>query len=240
MEAEEEALKKELEVSYERWLFRKLFHRDILKRLRVAELSNEEIWKGKQPPKAIFPAEASSIQLAETSSHTGLADQRIWSLEESILRFYQSAAKLRTRFLASGAVEWDKDDEDALEFVTSATNLRSYNFHIPLQSKFDTKAMAGNIIPAIATTNAIIAGLIVLEAFKNLNNQQDKCKYTYLLRRPSGKRVLMDVALEKPNPNVGDQIMNIQHCNFTLLTILECCVGFLVLYLFLKSNSIAD
>lgn len=32
-------------------------------------------------------------------------------------------------------------------------------------------AMAGNIIPAIATTNAVIAGLIVLEGIKVLTGQ---------------------------------------------------------------------
>ncbi len=38
----------------------------------------------------------------------------------------------------------------------------------PPQSLFDAKGMAGNIIHAIATTNAIISGLIVTEALKIL------------------------------------------------------------------------
>ena len=36
--------------------------------------------------------------------------------------------------------------------------------------------MAGNIIPAIATTNAVIAGLIVVEALKILQNRIEDCR----------------------------------------------------------------
>ena len=37
-------------------------------------------------------------------------------------------------------------------------------------------AMAGNIIPAIASTNAIIAALIVMEGLKILSGRIDTCK----------------------------------------------------------------
>ena len=36
-------------------------------------------------------------------------------------------------------LSFDKDDEDTLDFVTAAANLRSAAFHIELKSKFDTK-----------------------------------------------------------------------------------------------------
>lgn len=49
-------------------------------------------------------------------------------------------------------------------FVTAASNLRSVIFDIEPMSFHDAKGVAGNIIPAIASTNAIIAGLQVAQA----------------------------------------------------------------------------
>ncbi len=72
---------------------------------------------------------------------------------------------------------FDKDDQLAVEFVTAAANLRAHSFGIPMQSLFEAKGMAGNIIHAIATTNACIAGLIVLEALKLLTNRTEQCRY---------------------------------------------------------------
>src|SRR6201999_4166178 len=71
-------------------------------------------------------------------------------------------------------LEFDKDDEDTLDFVVATANLRSYIFGIEPKSKFDVKQMAGNIIPAIATTNAIIAGACVLHAFKVLKGDYSR------------------------------------------------------------------
>ena len=66
-------------------------------------------------------------------------------------------------------IEFDKDDEDTLLFVSCAANIRSSIFQIPEKSVFDIKQIAGNIIPAIATTNAIIAGLSSLVSLRVLN-----------------------------------------------------------------------
>lgn len=63
---------------------------------------------------------------------------------------------------------FSKDDELALKFVSAAANLRAASFSIPLESSFKIKEMAGKIVPAISSSNALAASLQVLEAIKLL------------------------------------------------------------------------
>lgn len=59
----------------------------------------------------------------------------------------------------------------------------------------------GNIIPAIATTNAIIAGLMVIECLKVLAGKVEDCRTIYLNKQVKAKnRLLVPCHLEKPNP----------------------------------------
>ena len=168
---------------FPRLLFDKVFDKDIL-RLR----SMEDMWKSRKPPEPLkYEALTELAAGAVPSTDSILRDgQRTWSLEENLAVFNDSLDRLSKRMVQlkkgySGSgpepiITFDKDDEDTLDFVTASANIRSTIFGIERKSRFDTKQMAGNIIPAIATTNAIVAGLIVLESFKVLRGEFDQAK----------------------------------------------------------------
>ncbi|MGH0152002.1 UNVERIFIED_CONTAM: hypothetical protein FKN15_023422 [Acipenser sinensis] len=74
---------------------------------------------------------------------------------------------------------------------------------VPLdRNEVQKLAMAWNIIPAIATTNAVIAGLILLEGLKILSGYIEQCKTIFLNKQPNPrKKLLVPCALDPPNAN---------------------------------------
>ncbi|UKJ90616.2 ubiquitin-activating enzyme E1 [Theileria orientalis] len=67
-------------------------------------------------------------------------------------------------------IEFEKDDETNfhVEFVWAASVLRSRNYGIKECDKMKAKLISGKIIPAIATTTAMIGGLVTIEFLKTL------------------------------------------------------------------------
>lgn len=163
----------------------------------------EALWKKRRPPTPLdwnnLPSKVDGVTPEDV-----IHDQRLWSIQECREVFTRSLQALRGQLIAQGdggMLIWDKDDEAAMDFVTSAANFRAHIFGIASKTRFDIKSMAGNIIPAIATTNAIIAALIVMETLKVLAGAIDQCKSIYLNRQPNPrKKLLVPCALDKPNP----------------------------------------
>lgn len=166
-------------------VFEQVFTTDI-KRL----LSMEDYWKNKKAPSPLS-YDTIATSTGEVDPSISKTDQRVWTVQETFVVLKDSMQRLSRRLAderaeasQSGAaepvIEFDKDDEDTLDFVTAAANLWSAAFSIEPKSKFDTKQMAGNIIPAIATTNAITASLCVLQAYKVMKNEYSRTRELFL------------------------------------------------------------
>ena len=187
LKKESEALKKIRQAvgtdDFPQMLFDKVFKDDI-DRLR----SVEDLWKSRRKPDPLTYENvlAQSAEALASKDQILTEDQRIWSLEENLAVFKDSLDRLSKRMrvlkkindpsAAEPTIPFDKDDQDTLDFVAASANIRSHIFGIDGKPRFDIKQMAGNIIPAIATTNAIVAGVCVLEAFKVLRGDYSQAK----------------------------------------------------------------
>ncbi|KAG5975276.1 hypothetical protein E4U58_001434 [Claviceps cyperi] len=192
---------------FPRMLFDKVYRSDV-ERLR----SVEDLWKSRRRPDPL-QYESLSAQATEAMASKDKIlndDQRIWTLEENFVVFKDSLDRLSRRMMElkrikdpeqpEPAITFDKDDIDTLDFVASSANIRSTMFGIDRKSRFDIKEMAGNIIPAIATTNAIVAGLCVLEAFKVLKGEYGQVKEVFLTPFGAARLLAQDTS-RLPNPD---------------------------------------
>jgi len=178
-------------------IFEKCFCTDIQK--KAALMDGKETTR--KPPQAVTGfslADAEAVQPHNgTNTRTIAESQNKLSLQESLNVFLGCVrGMVERRAEELGSASFDKDDELAMDFVLGAANLRAWAYHIPEESHFKIKEVAGSIIPAIATTNAIAAGLMVIEAFKVLDGQLDKCKKTFISDRPD--RALTTVNIDGP------------------------------------------
>jgi ubiquitin-like 1-activating enzyme E1 B len=83
--------------------------------------------------------------------------------------------------------------------VSAAANLRCHIFSLSLQSDYEVKEIAGNVIPAICSTNSIVSALEVIEAMKFIS-KSSKHKECYVQNDRMKK--INAINPMKPNPKV--------------------------------------
>lgn len=148
------------------------------------------------------------------ASGRGLAsldDSSIWTDAECTTEFLRCYLQLTsTRACEVGTLEFDKDDDTVMRLVTAAANMRCRVFNIPALNLHDAKGIAGNIIPAIATTNAIAAAEQVsmacrLLASGNPDTAMRALRKTWVTPDPRGGRLRMclmpERSINEPNPS---------------------------------------
>ncbi|GMR59704.1 hypothetical protein PMAYCL1PPCAC_29899 [Pristionchus mayeri] len=180
-------------------IFNKLFVDDIHYLLKMANL-----WKERRPPVPMpfgdLPTENPGTSVSTAAQIDPL--QRVWSPAENGEEFKNAVESLRKRKAASsdGILTWDKDDEDGMRFVAACANIRAVIFGIQPKSLFEIKSMAGNIIPAIATTNAIIAGIMTVDALKIVAGEEKMLKSSIIVAKPNHRgMIVLSQPPEKPN-----------------------------------------
>ena len=124
--------------------------KEILKKMYIDEINKQiEMGRFKTAKKTPTPLDEGDIDKGINTTFRDTYDTAsVWSPLQCMEEF-------TCCFLAEETAnpDFDKDDQMAMRFVTAAANLRSHVFGIePLQSVYSAKGIAGNIIPAVATT----------------------------------------------------------------------------------------
>ncbi|XP_003370696.1 hypothetical protein Tsp_09908 [Trichinella spiralis] len=136
----------------------------------------EKLWEDRQPPTPL------NLRWFRIGLHENLQgteqkdwesrDQNVWTLKECFKVAVSCLAVLKER-AKNAPLIWQKDDPVCVDFVTAFTNFRCHVFNIEKIPRFEAETIAGRVVPAIVSTNAVVAGLMVLKLYTVLERRKD-------------------------------------------------------------------
>jgi ubiquitin-like 1-activating enzyme E1 B len=191
-------------------IYSHLFDADIRKQAAL-----EDLWSEKRPPPDPLPFDdaaqrSSSSSDAPPKDGTAVLDvQKVPSVAADARGFVAAVKAMysEARRGLIGQSVFSKDDSVSMDFVHCAANLRMSNYRIGRLSRWDAQSIAGAIIPAVASTNAIVAGLEVVQLIHVLESTAQKkelrdgrCRTVWVrYPEPSRKKILQPSTLQPPN-----------------------------------------
>lgn len=191
-------------------IFAHLFEADIHKQAAL-----EDLWSEKRPPPTPMVFEEAckdeTAPVVKQGAAPTIAAQRVPAVAGDATGFVAAVAKMYSPERAGQTSVFSKDDAVSMDFVHCAANLRMSNYRIDRISRWDAQSIAGAIIPAVASTNAIVAGLEVVQLMHILDAPaaqpgceaclRDSSARTVWVRypEPSRKKILQPSTLQAPN-----------------------------------------
>ena len=142
---------------------------DLKKKIIPSDLDIENALKDyKCPLKNIKLKDKDLKEGAEREKEVSpISENELEELKTRLIEIVDKAKSLKNRVNIS-ELEFEKDDDENghIDFINSISNFRAENYSIPTSDRFQTKMTAGKIIPAIATSTAIVVGNIGIEIYK--------------------------------------------------------------------------
>ncbi|XP_007982456.1 ubiquitin-like modifier-activating enzyme 7 isoform X4 [Chlorocebus sabaeus] len=122
-------------------------------------------------PQQMAPIFASNLELASASAEFG--PEQLKELNKA-LEVWTVGPPLKPLMF-----EKDDDSNFHVDFVAAAASLRCQNYGIPPVNRAQSKRIVGQIIPAIATTTAAVAGLLGLELYKVVGGPRPRSAFRH-------------------------------------------------------------
>jgi len=176
--------------------------------------SPQDLWTDRAPPTplrlaTLLPAGTAAAAAAAAAPDAGsrgvaralglASDHAPWDAASAASVFVASLAAYHVgRQGEVGSSSFDKDDRLAAELVAAASALRGFSHAIPPMSLFDARGAAGNIVHAVASTNAVVAGLATAEALKLVARAGPSLRTTFLFAGAAGGKLLSAGAPDGP------------------------------------------